>query len=121
MALQFSTALLANMQVRMNARSGGLHLRYAYTFPVLRETDPTITVEVLSTDEQSTLGVVRICVEDPRQSPFEQAGSLVTLHIGEASLTGVTNQSGIAFFHGVALDAIETWQINIEPADQSPT
>ena len=113
--IQFSAGLVQRMQVHMAARSGGLHLRYAYEVPAADDDSPTITVEVLAHDDTPTVGLVRVCVEHPQRSPFEQAGTRVTLVIDDARWSGVTDQNGVTAFHDIPLAQIEQWQIRIEP------
>jgi hypothetical protein len=112
---QFSAALLPRMRVHMAARTGGIRLRYAYEIPPTDDTDPTITVEVLVHDDQPTIGLVRVCVEYPDRSPFDQAGSHVTLQIDDTNWSGVTDQNGVTAFADVPLDQMERWQITIAP------
>ncbi len=114
---QISAALLAQMQVRIAARGGELRLRYAYTFPTLRPGDPAITMEVLSADEDTAVGIARVCVELADRSPFDQAGSRVTLASGVNTLTAVTDQGGVVIFSNVHLATIADWQISVEPGE----
>jgi hypothetical protein len=112
---QFSAALLPRMRVHMAARTGAIRLRYAYEIPPTDDTSPTITVEVLVHDDQPTIGLVRVCVEHPDRSPFDQAGSHVTLQIDDTNWSGVTDQNGVTAFADVPLDQMERWQITIAP------
>lgn len=111
--VQFSAALLPRMRVHMAARTGNIHLRYAYEIPPADHTSPTITVEVLVSDDQPEIGLVRVCVEHPERSPFDQAGSHVALRIDDMSWSAVTDQNGVTAFHDVPLDQMERWQIAI--------
>jgi hypothetical protein len=115
--VQISAALLSHMRVHMAARAGELRLRYSYTFPTFTPSDPTITLEILSTDDQASHGLARICVEHAGRSPFEQAGTHVTLSGDGIALNGLSDQSGIVIFQGVPLDAIASWQIDVSPPD----
>jgi len=117
--IQFSTALLPRIRVQMAARTGGIHLRYAYEIPPTDDTSPTITVEVLVHDDQPTIGLVRVCVEHPERSPFDQAGSRVTLQVDDTRWSGVTDQNGVTAFHDIPLDQMEQWQITVAPQESS--
>jgi hypothetical protein len=118
--VQISAALLSHMRVHMAARAGELRLRYSYTFPTYTSSDPTITLEILSADDQASHGLARICVEHPDRNPFEQAGTQVTLSGDGIALNGLTDQSGIVIFQGVPLDAIASWQIDVSPSAGPP-
>src|SRR5262245_44810167 len=117
--IQFSAALLPRMRVHMAARTGGIRLRYAYDIPPTDDASPSITVEVLVHDDQPTTGLVRVCVEHPDRSPFDQAGSHVTLQIEDIIWRGVTDQNGVTAFHDVPLDHMERWQITVAPQESS--
>ncbi len=107
------------MRVHMAARASNIHLRYAYEIAPTEDTGPTITVEVLVQDDQPEVGLVRVCAEHPDRSPFDQAGSHVTLHIDDIRWSAVTDQNGVAVFHDVPLDQMERWQIAIAPQNQA--
>ncbi|MEI7768598.1 MAG: hypothetical protein WCI67_01355 [Chloroflexales bacterium] len=113
--VQVSAALLPQMQVHLAARSGDLRLRYTYAFPAADERDPAVTLEVLSADSGADRGTARICVELADRSPFDQAGSRVTLSSGQVKISGVTDPGGTVIFTDVALDTIAEWQIYVEP------
>jgi hypothetical protein len=111
--IQFSGSLLPNIRVQVAARAGGIHLRYAYEIPPTDDTSPTITVEVLVHDDQPTVGLVRVCVEHPDRSPFDQAGSHVILQAGDMRQSGVTDQNGVTAFHDIPLAQMDHWQITV--------
>jgi len=117
--IQFSATLLPRIRVQMAARSGGVHLRYAYEISPTDDASPTITVEVLVHDDQPTIGLVRVCVEHPGRTPFDQAGSHVTLQVEDTLWSGVTDQNGVTAFHDIPLDQMEQWQIRIAPQESS--
>jgi hypothetical protein len=112
--ITFSPALLSQSQVRMLARAGDARLRYARTITPVAAQDPTITIEVLAPDDHPDLGIVRICVERPDRSPFDQAGSQIVLHIGEQCLLGATDPNGNIVFNDVPLDDIAGWQLTVD-------
>jgi anti-sigma factor RsiW len=114
-SVQLSAGLLAQMQVRVAARGGELRLRYSYTFPTFRPSDPMITMEVLSADDEAERGIARVCVELADRSPFDQAGSRVTLTSGQTLMSAVTDQGGVVIFSRVPLSTIADWQISVEP------
>jgi hypothetical protein len=116
--IQFSTALLPKIRVHMAARTGGVRLHYAYEISPTDNSSPTITIEVLVHDDQPVIGLVRVCVEHPDRSPFEQAGSRVTLQASDRSWSDVTDQNGVAVFRDIPLDEIEHWQITVTPLVQ---
>lgn len=117
--VQISAALLSSMQVRLAARGGELHLRYAYTFPTLKANDPSVTVEILSADDTPDRGVARICVEFADRGPFDQAGSCVTLTGSHFELKATTDSAGLVIFPDVPLDALAEWHISIQPHSDS--
>jgi hypothetical protein len=117
--IQFSPALLPRIRVQMAARTGGVRLRYAYEIPPTDDTSPTITLEVLVHDDRPDYGLVRVCVEHPDRSPFDQTGSYVTLQIDDTSWSGVTDQNGVTAFQDVPLDRVEHWQVIVAP--QAPS
>jgi len=99
----------------MTARSGVERLHYVYYYPPAHPTDPDISIEVLTRNEQAERGHVRIAVELPDNDPFDQAGSAVTLTLADLHLTAVTDQNGVVSFHDVPLDQIEHWRITVMP------
>jgi hypothetical protein len=117
--IQFSALLLPRIRVQMAARTGGVHLRYAYEISPTDDASPTITVEVLVHDDQPTIGLVRVCVEHPGRSPFDQAGTHVTLQVEGMRWSGKTDQNGVTAFHDIPLDQMEQWQIRIAPQESN--
>jgi len=113
--IEFFPALIPTMRVALTARSGLDRLQYAYRIPPESPSDPDITVEVLTHDEQSERGLVRITVELSDSDPFDQAGSGVTLSAVELLLSAVTDQNGVARFDDVPLDQIGHWRISVTP------
>jgi len=118
--LQFSAALLPSMHVRMAARSGNTRLRYLYERPAA-DHEPAITVEVYEADDAPNRGRVRVCVELPDRSPFDQAGTVVTLQVDDARWEASTGEDGHATFAAIPLDAIERWRFTVRPPDTEPT
>lgn len=114
-SMSFSPALLAHSQVHMLARSGDARLRYAHTITPTTADEPTITIEVLASDDQPMLGIVRICVELPDRSPFDQAGSQIILQVDQQYLSDSTDQNGNVVFNEVPLDDIASWQLTVHP------
>jgi hypothetical protein len=117
---QFSAALLPRMRVQMVARARSLRLLYSHEIPSSNDVDPTITIEVYVADDDPDRGLVRVCVEFPDRSPFDQAGSLVTLHDGYANWSAITNQNGVVTFTDVPLSQIERWQTTVTPPEARP-
>ena len=117
--IQFSTALLPRIRLQVAARTGGVHLRYAYEISPTDDASPTITIEVLVHDDQPTIGLVRVCVEHPNRDPFDQAGSHVTLRVDDTRWSSVTDQNGVTAFPDIPLDQMEQWQIRIAPQESS--
>jgi hypothetical protein len=103
------------MRVAMAARSGAERLQYAYRLAPETPSDPDITIEVLTHDEQAARGLVRITVELPDSDPFDQAGSTVDLAAADLRLSAVTDQHGVVRFHDVPLDQIGHWRITVTP------
>lgn len=117
--ISFSPALLAQSQVYMLARAGDARLRYARTISPASSTDPTITIEVLAPDDHPDIGIIRICVELPDRSPFDQAGSQIELNIGEQLLCGSSDQNGNVVFNDVPLNDISGWQLTVHPQESA--
>lgn len=109
-SFQFTSALAAASAIRTMSRTEGSRLRYAYQ-AAGDETQPALTFEVFTPGDEPHLGIVRICVERADRSPFDQAGTCVTLHAAERVWTGHTDTNGVVVFEGVPIDDIEHWQI----------
>jgi hypothetical protein len=119
MLIIFSPALLSQSQVYMLARAGDARLRYARTITPAAASDPTITIEVLAPDEHPDVGIIRICVELPDRSPFDQAGSRIELNIGEQTLSGSTDQNGNVVFNDIPLNDMSGWQLTVHPQESA--
>jgi hypothetical protein len=121
LVITFSDALLQTM--RRPAVMGAMRshpaqeheLVYRYIQEPGSVNNLEVTIEVFRKNSAQTTGRINIGVHVPSRSPFEQAGSHVTLRANQLVWRGETDELGSIDFHAFPLELLPRLRVEIEP------
>jgi hypothetical protein len=118
LVIGFSDALLVDQgqsPLLGVARAVGSQLIYRYVQEPGSVHNLQVSVEVYAEDVNRQQGRVQVAVDVASRDPLEQNGSLVTLHMGEASWQAETDETGCVEFAPIPLDDLASLRVEISP------
>lgn len=113
LVVEFSTALLAELSAAPYAQAARGAALYHYTPDPVPPGDLGVTVDVFADDGAPGQGSVQVLIDLPSRDPFDQSGTRVHLHVGEAAWQGVTGTTGSVTFTAVPLKQLPQLRLEI--------
>lgn len=113
--LRFSQSLLDLLRPPTLVGATRGQLLYCYVQEPGAWNDAEVQVEIHAEGLDSETATVRVMVDMPGRTPFEQGGSQVALRVGQASWHGETDQVGSVEFAAIPQALLPQLEVEISP------